>query len=142
MIKVTELVQNFEPFHDFVLIEKIPQDETPGGLALPEGVDPDGAAKARIVAVGPGRVLESGAKVEPSVAVGDIVYSVVAYAQPLPLVLGGKDYFLVRDRDLVAQLTLTTPRPLLRHAGWAGFYDRPLLTIYQGASTDPPAGDR
>ncbi len=94
----------FEPFQDFVLIEPIPEDETSGGLVLPEGVNPDGVAKAKVVKVGPGRLLDSGEVASPCVAEGDIVYQVIVHFQPLPIKLDKKDYLLVRERDLVARV--------------------------------------
>ena len=89
----------FSPFSDFVLIDPIPVDTTPGGIALPEGAD-TGPARGRVVKVGPGRH-DNGVWVEPDVVEGEIVYMAFAYSQPIPMEFNGHKYILARARDLI-----------------------------------------
>ena len=61
-----------EPLHDNVFIERDKSEErkTPGKLVLPKSAQkaPDTAV---VIAVGPGRVLDDGTIVKPTVKVGD-----------------------------------------------------------------------
>lgn len=91
---------NFKPVGDFILIEPLKKNTTRGGIALPDGVDPD-PARGVVVAVGPGRETETGHKPEMGVSVGDTVYLVFVYQQPIQISLAGKEYVLVRSRDIV-----------------------------------------
>jgi chaperonin GroES len=59
--------------------------------------------KAQVVAVGPGRMLESGLRVVPQVKIGDIVLvnSLACAPSDLPVEMEG-DYFLIPERDIAA----------------------------------------
>lgn len=94
----------FTPLFDFVLIEPIPKGTTEGGLALPAGADPD-PPKGKVVKVGPGRMTEEGAFIEPTVHPGDVVYLHFAYSKPISFTVGGKDYMIARCRDLIGLAT-------------------------------------
>ena len=84
--------------------------QTPGGIFIPGNVRKR-PNKARVLAVGPGRVLDNGRRVAPRVMVGDIV-AVDAYklrlvfgegqlanAQGTPYAAEGEE-FIVRERDI------------------------------------------
>lgn len=91
----------FQPQADFLLIEPIPQDETPGGIALPDGASMN-PPKGRVVRTGPGRHTEYGYFVEPTIKTGDIVYLAFAYNEPVNIELDGVEHFVVRERDVIA----------------------------------------
>lgn len=90
----------FDPVNDYVLIDPIQQNETEGGIALPEGSQ-TGLPKGRVVRVGPGRVSEEGNVVPPPVKEGDIVYMLLPYNQVPGVTLDGHEYALIRARDLI-----------------------------------------
>lgn len=89
------------PMADFVLIDPIPAGLTEGGLALPEGADM-GPRLGKVVKVGPGRVSENGNLIPTGVEVGNTVYMMFAYQQPIEVVIQGKTFLIVRARDIVA----------------------------------------
>ena len=61
------------PIHNYVLIQpKKADDITKGGIIIPDNAK-EKPQQGEVLAVGPGRVLESGARVEPSVSVGHVV---------------------------------------------------------------------
>jgi chaperonin GroES len=61
------------PIRDFVLIQPVPEDEkTKGGLFIPRTAKVK-ELRGTVLAVGPGRMLECGKRVEPEVKVGDEV---------------------------------------------------------------------
>lgn len=90
---------DFVPVADFILVEPIEKGQTRGGIALPEGVDPD-PPKAKVLRVGPGRVSEMGARIPMPVAEGDVVYALAA-GTTVPINLGGRKCVILRARDLI-----------------------------------------
>lgn len=89
----------FTPLSDFVLLQPTEAaDKTKGGILLPD------AAKERpregtVVAVGPGRRLELGYLVEPSVKKGDVVlFGAFAGSE---VRLDNKDYRVIRESEIL-----------------------------------------
>ena len=65
--------ETFKPLGDLVLLRPIdPSKTTKGGLLMPDTVKPR-QPRAEVVAVGPGRMLESGKRHELLIKPGDIV---------------------------------------------------------------------
>lgn len=61
------------PLNDRVLVRRVAAEErSKGGIFLP-GNDREKPTEGEIIAVGPGRLLEGGARLAPSVKVGDRV---------------------------------------------------------------------
>lgn len=94
----------FLPLQDFVLLERLPKDELPSGIVLPDqsSMDP---GKARIIAVGPGKRSVYNQQIMPvDLRVGQIVYLLQA---PMTIPAGevnlhGRTYLLQRAEFLVA----------------------------------------
>jgi len=64
---------NVRPLRDMVLVEEVSAAEkTEGGIFIPETCSPN-ERKAKVIAVGPGRTLDSGLVKEPAVKPGDRV---------------------------------------------------------------------
>ena len=62
-----------KPLEDRVLIKPIePESKTSSGIYLPETAK-EKPMQGKVVAVGPGRLLDSGERVKPSVKKGDVV---------------------------------------------------------------------
>ena len=68
-------MKNIKPLRDKIFIEEIPWEKvSSGGIVFPETAkDGQYTIRARVVAVGDGKVLKNGDVVPPSVAVGDLV---------------------------------------------------------------------
>ncbi len=65
---------NIKPLGDRVVVKPVKEEEvTKFGLVLPDTVDKEKKAQGEIVAVGPGKLLESGARAVMEVKVGDTV---------------------------------------------------------------------
>jgi len=96
----------FIPFHDSVLLEVLPRDTTAGGIHIPKTAAASlGPQQARVVRLGPGWPTEQGTRIAMDVAEGDIVYlAMSAGAMVLKMTLEGKEYLLVRMRDLLGKL--------------------------------------
>jgi len=88
------------PLGDRVVIEVIEEGEkTVGGIVLPDTAK-EKPQEGRVVAVGSGRLLENGQKVEPEVSVGDtVIYSKYAGTE---IKIDDKEYLILSERDILA----------------------------------------
>lgn len=89
-----------KPLGDRVVIELVEQEETTAsGIVLPESAQ-EKPQEGRVVAVGSGRVTDSGEKVALEVAEGDrIIYSKFAGTE---VTFEGKEYLILRENDILA----------------------------------------
>ncbi|MFC5558972.1 co-chaperone GroES [Ureibacillus thermophilus] len=90
------------PLGDRVIIELIEVEEkTASGLVLPDSAK-EKPQEGKVVAVGPGRVLDNGTRVEPEVKEGDvIIFSKYAGTE---VKYEGKEYLILRESDILAVL--------------------------------------
>lgn len=89
-----------KPLGDRVMIEVAKEEEkTVSGIVLP-GSAQEKPQTGTIIAVGEGRILENGTKVEMAVKVGDIVLF-EKYAGT-EVKYDGKEYLVLKEHDLVA----------------------------------------
>lgn len=63
---------NIRPLGDRVVVVRLPTEDKIGSIYVPDNAK-EKPTRARVVAVGPGRVLENGSRVEPRVKTGDVV---------------------------------------------------------------------
>jgi len=91
---------NIQPLGDRILIKPLEAEEkTKGGIVLPDTAK-EKPQEGKVVAVGKGRVLESG-KVEPlEVKVGDIV--LYGKYSGTEITKDGEEYLFVKDEDVLA----------------------------------------
>ena len=91
-----------KPLGDRVVIQALPREETTrGGIVLPDTAK-EKPQEGKVVAVGPGRVLENGQKVEPEVKEGDtVVYSKYAGTE---IRLDNEEYLILIEKDILAKL--------------------------------------
>ncbi len=89
-----------KPLGNRVLLEVIKEEQkTESGFVLPESAK-DKPQTARVVAVGQGRLLDSGQRSEPIVAVDDtVVFEKYAGTEVKDQ---GKDYLIVNESDIIA----------------------------------------
>jgi chaperonin GroES len=94
------MLDNLRALGDRVVIKKLaPDEKTPGGLFIPKNAeDRELAWQALVIAVGPGRTLDSGKRVEPRVKKGDKV--IVGKYMGTKLTIDGEEYFVVKEDDL------------------------------------------
>ena len=90
----------FRPLDDRLLIEPSdPEEKTAGGIILPDSAR-EKPQRGTVKAVGPGKLLDSGARGEMSVKVGDEVYY-GKYAGT-EIEVDGETLIIVRENDLLA----------------------------------------
>ena len=90
-----------KPLGDNVIVEIIEQlEKTASGIYLPDTASKEKPQQGKVIAVGAGRVLDNGKRVEPEVKKGDEV--VFAKYSGTEIKLDGKDYLILPERDLLA----------------------------------------
>ncbi len=90
------------PLDDRVVIERMEAEEkTPGGIVLPDTAK-EKPQKGKVVAVGEGRLLESGKRSPLSVKKGDcVLFGKYAGTE---VTIDGKEYLIVKESDLLARI--------------------------------------
>ena len=65
---------NIKPLGDRVVVKQLKKEEvTASGIVLPDTMDKEKKSEAQVVAIGPGKMLESGQRAPMHVAVGQTV---------------------------------------------------------------------
>lgn len=94
-----------KPLGDKIIVKYTRTEEvTKGGIVLPDTAK-ERPQQAEIVAVGPGRLLDSGKTVEMDVKAGDTVY--FAKYAGTEVKVDGEDYMILRQDDILAVLEPT-----------------------------------
>ncbi len=91
-----------KPLDDRVLVEPLEaEDTTTGGIVLPDAAK-EKPQRGTIIAVGPGRLNDEGARDPMSVAVGDVV----VYGQygGTDVTIDDTDYKVLRESDILAKV--------------------------------------
>ncbi len=89
-----------KPLNDRILVEQCQAEETTaGGIVLPDTAQ-EKPQQAKVLAVGPGRILDSGERGKPSVKVGDdIFYGKYAGSD---VEMDGNTYVILKEGDVLA----------------------------------------
>jgi chaperonin GroES len=89
-----------QPLFDKVLIKPLTKEEvTASGIVLPDTVDKEKPMQGEVVAVGPGKRLESGQVVAPTVKVGDTILF-TKYA-PDEVEVDGEEYLVIEEDKIL-----------------------------------------
>jgi chaperonin GroES len=91
--------EKFVPLQDFILVDPQKRNQTAGGLAIPDGADPE-PLRGKVIKCGPGRMTEFGAVIPMPVNPDDTIF-LLAQQPPAELSFGNKKYLLFRARDLI-----------------------------------------
>ena len=91
-----------QPIDDRVVVTRLEQEEkTPGGIFLPETAK-EKPQQGKVVAVGPGKLLDQGNRAKMSVKKGDVV--IFAKYSGSEVEVDGKEVIIMRESDLLAVL--------------------------------------
>ncbi|WP_125099112.1 co-chaperone GroES [Leucobacter chromiireducens] len=92
-----------KPLEDRIVIKQVEAEQTTAsGLVIPDSAK-EKPQEGEVVAVGPGRVSDSGTRIPLDVAVGDIViYSKFGGTE---VKVSGDDYLVLSARDILAVVT-------------------------------------
>lgn len=93
---------NLRPMDDRVVVEPVEAEETTaGGIVLPDSAK-EKPQRGTIVAVGPGKLLDSGNRGELSVSVGDtVIYGKYGGSD---IEVDGRDMKILRESDILAKV--------------------------------------
>lgn len=93
---------NIRPLDDRVVVEPMAAEETTaGGIVLPDAAQ-EKPQRGTVVAVGPGKLLDSGERGELSVAVGDEV--IFGKYGGTDIEVSGTDVKILRESDILAKV--------------------------------------
>jgi chaperonin GroES len=85
---------------DYILVQTLHSKQTAGGIALPEGADPE-PPRGIVRKVGPGRITDEGTHLPMPVKPGDVVIVCMQYFQGIPVMIKGVEHGIIRVRDIV-----------------------------------------
>ncbi len=90
------------PLDDRVVVQPVEAEEvTAGGIVLPDSAK-EKPQRGKVVAVGPGRLLESGERCEVAVAKGDeVLYGKYGGTD---IEVEGTEYKILRESDILAKV--------------------------------------
>ncbi len=91
------------PLGDRIVVKPLEDESetTGGGIIIPDTAK-EKPQEGEIVAVGPGKMLDSGERQKPAVAVGDkVLYGKYSGTE---IKFGGEDLLIVREDDILAKL--------------------------------------
>ena len=93
---------NLNPLDDRVVIEPLEAEETTaGGIVLPDAAK-EKSQRGKVLAVGPGKLLDSGERSPVGVAVGDEV--LFGKYGGTEIEVEGKDVKILREADILAKV--------------------------------------
>jgi chaperonin GroES len=93
---------NIQPLDDRVVLEiEEPEDETEGGIVLPDTAK-EKPQRGEVVAAGPGKLLDSGERKSLSVEEGDTV--IFGNYAGTDVEFDGKEYKIVKEDEIQAKL--------------------------------------
>ena len=97
------MATTLKPLGDRVVVQPRKKEEmTSSGIVLPDTAS-EKPQEGSVLAVGPGRVLDNGKRVEMEVKSGDTV--LFAKYAGTEVKLDGEEYLVIREADLLAILT-------------------------------------
>lgn len=89
-----------KPLSDRVVIKPAPADEkVQGGIIIPDTAK-EKPQKGKVVAVGPGKISDSGDKIAMTVKVGDMV--LYGKYSGTEVTVDNEEYLIVRESDILA----------------------------------------
>lgn len=90
------------PLDDRIVVEPLEAEETtPGGIVLPDTAK-ERPQRGKVLAAGPGRLLDNGKRTEMSVAVGDEV--IFGKYSGTDIEIEGKEVKILRESDVLAKV--------------------------------------
>lgn len=93
---------NLRPLDDRVVVQPVEAEEmTAGGIVLPDAAK-EKPQRGKVVAVGQGKLLDSGARGELSVSLGDeVIYGKYGGSE---VEVDGQEYKILRESDILAKV--------------------------------------
>ena len=94
------------PLRDNILLEPLKEEKKRGGIILPDTVEKERPEKARVLAVGPGKIDKDGKRIPLDVKKGDIVlftkYGPNEIKMEGPKTGKEVEYLIAKEEDILA----------------------------------------
>ena len=91
-----------KPLDDRIVVQRTePEVKTTGGIFLPENAK-EKPQQGKILAVGPGKLLDDGSRAKPDVAVGDII--LFGKYSGTEITVEGAEVIILRESDILAKV--------------------------------------
>jgi chaperonin GroES len=99
-LKKKECYMNLKPLSDRVIVKALEAEQkTAGGIIIPDNAK-EKPQKGEVVAVGPGKISDSGSKIEMTLKKGDkVLYGKYSGTE---VAVDGTDYLIMRESDVLA----------------------------------------
>lgn len=89
------------PLSNKIVLEPLGSEEkTKSGIIIPETVNQEKPEQGKVLAAGPGKLMEDGKLSKMSVKVGDVV--LFSKYSPSEIKIDGKEYLVVSEDDVLA----------------------------------------
>ena len=96
------MMASIRPLDDRMVVEPLEAEEkTAGGIVLPDTAK-EKPQKGKVIAIGAGKLLDSGERAPMSVKKGDIV--LYGKYSGTEIKIEGKEYLILREGDLLAKM--------------------------------------
>lgn len=93
-------MRNLRPIHDQVLLTRVkPEEKLASGIFIPPTAQ-DKPTEGKVIAVGPGRILENGTRVRPEVEAGCTVLFGKYTGHEVEI--DGEKHLIMRESDILA----------------------------------------
>jgi chaperonin GroES len=92
---------NLKPLFDNIIVKRIELEEkTKSGIVLPDTIDKEKPQKGEVIAIGDGKITDSGNKIEMQVKVGDQV--LFKKYSPDEIKVDGEELLVMTQSDVIA----------------------------------------
>lgn len=90
-----------KPLGDRIIVKPIQEDEvTKGGIILPDTAEKEKPEKGEVIAVGPGKILDNGQRLEMEVKVGDKI--LFTKYGPDEIKVDDEEILVIKQEDILA----------------------------------------
>jgi len=91
-----------EPTGDHIVVEPVTEEISSSGIIIPDTASKEKPMKGKVIAVGPGRIMENGSRMEMEIAEGDTV--LFSKYGPTEVKLEGQEVLILNASDIYAKL--------------------------------------
>jgi len=100
--KAKAITQTIKPLDDRIVVTRTePEQTTSGGIILPENAK-EKPQQGKVLAVGPGKLLDNGDRAKPDVAAGDTI--LFGKYSGTELTVDGQEIIILKESDILAKL--------------------------------------
>ncbi|MBN8525624.1 MAG: co-chaperone GroES [Planctomycetes bacterium] len=102
MAAKTQIKTTIKPLDDRIVVTRTePEVKTAGGILLPENAK-EKPTQGKVLAVGPGKLLDNGQRSTPSVAAGDVI--LFGKYSGTEITVDGVEVIILRESDILAKV--------------------------------------